>query len=243
MTPAARNGFLVALVVVTLIGVGLIFVNRPQSAPLTTNSPDSRVVTYSVGGQTQRLTLVKLSSDPFAGSRFVSGPEDAPVKIVEFADYQCPACGVFALNVAPQFKTEFVDSGKVRLAYRDFPLQIHQNAPRAAVAAACANEQGRWQAMHDILYRSQAVWSNLSDEAFKLRLADFARQLGLNDATFSSCVSSTKFDDAIQKDLRVGEATNLTGTPTFVVNGYRVVSDRVPGIEAMRAIVAEFGVK
>ncbi|NJK45131.1 MAG: DsbA family protein [Pleurocapsa sp. SU_196_0] len=243
MTPTARNAFLVALVIVAVIGVGLIFVNRPQSTSAAITDPDSRVVTYSVDGQTQTVTLVKLSSDPFEGARFVSGAEDAPVKIVEFADYQCPGCAFFALNVAAQFKTEFVDSGKVRLAYRDFPLQIHQNAPRAAVATACANEQGRWQAMHDILYRSQPSWNSLSDEAFKVRLEDFARQLGLTDATFSSCVSGTKFDDAIQNDLRAGEATNLTGTPTFVVNGYRVVSDRVPGIEAMRAIVAEFGVK
>jgi protein-disulfide isomerase len=243
MNPTARNAFLAMLAVILMVGAGLIvFSQRSNTSATNASGADTRVVNFSVGGEEQRVTLVKVPGDPFTGSRFVLGSETAPVTVVEFADYQCPGCGYFATNVEAQFKSEFVDTGKVRYAYRDFPLPNHQNAPRAAVAVACANEQGRWENMHTILYRAQSLWSNMSDERFKAQLTDYARQIGLDTDAFSSCLETDRFDAAIQRDLEAGRAVNLSGTPTFVVNGYRVESDRVPGIEALRAIMANFGV-
>jgi protein-disulfide isomerase len=244
MNPMARNLFLAALAVILVVGAGLIVFSQRGNPSTTTNTSgaETREVRFTVNGEAQKVTLVKVPTDAFSGSRFVLGADNAPLTMVEFADYQCPGCGYFAQNIQAQFKSEFVDTGKVRYAYRDFPLPNHQNAPRAAVAVACADEQGRWENMHNILYRAQAVWSNLSDEAFKAQLTDYARQVGLDTEAFSTCLETDRFDAVIQRDLEAGRGVNLSGTPTFVVNGYRVESDRVPGIEALRAIMASFGV-
>jgi protein-disulfide isomerase len=245
MNATARNAFLAVLAVIVVVGGFLIFSQRP-GAPAAVGAAagaDTRTVTYSQNGQSQTATLVKVATDPFEGARFVRGQESAPVTVVEFADYQCPGCGFFATNVESQFKTEFVDTGKVRYAFRDYPLDIHPNAPLAATAAACANVEKRWEPMHDILFRSQQQWAQSSGDAFRAQLVDFAKQVGLDDAAFQTCLSSNQFRDAIERDRAVGNAVGLSGTPTFVINGYRLDTDRVPSIETLRALMTEFGVK
>jgi protein-disulfide isomerase len=243
MNATARNAFIIVLAVIAAVGIALIVNSQRSSTPASTGGADSRTVTYTVNNETQSVTLTKLTEDPFVGARFVQGADSAPVTVVEFADYQCPACAQFANFVASQFKTEFVDTGKVRYAYRDFPLDIHPNAPLAAVAASCANAERRWAAMHDFLFRAQGQWAASSTETFKTQLVDYARQLGLDNAAFQTCLSSNQFEDAIQRDRDAGTRAGLNGTPTFVVNGYRLDSDRVPSIETLRAVMAEFGAR
>ena len=260
MNSRTRNIFLSLLAMIAVAGVGLIVWSQRGAAPTvssgdtapTVSSGDTaptassgdealKTVSYTAQGQTQTVTLTKITTDAFAGSRFVTGAADAPVTVVEFADYECPACGVYATMTAAQFKSEFVDTGKVRLAFRDFPLSQHQNAPLAAVAASCANVEKRWEAMHDILFRSQAQWSESSSDAFKTQLIDYARQIGMDSNAFQTCLSSNQFAGAIQADMDAGAAAGLEATPTFIINGYRL-SGALP-IEGLRAVLLQFGVK
>lgn len=242
MNSSTRNVFLVVLAVIAVAGVGLIVWSQRSAAPAASSSDAAvKTVSYSAQGQAQTVTLTKTALDAFTGSRFVLGAQTAPVTVVEFADYECPACGVFATTTAAQFKSEFVDSGKVRLAFRDFPLSQHQNAPLAAIAASCANVEKRWEAMHDMLFRSQAQWSESSSEIFKAQLIGYARQIGLDGNAFHTCLNSNQFSAAIQADMDAGAAAGLEATPTFIINGYRL-SGALP-IEGLRAVLAEFGIK
>ena len=241
MNSSTRNVFLLVLAVIAVAGVGLIVASQ-RGAPSTSSSGAAvKTVSYTAQGQAQTVTLTKIAGDAFAGSRFVRGADTAPVTFVEFADFQCPACGVFATTTETEFKAEFVDTGKVRVAFRDFPLSQHQNAPLAAVAASCANVEKRWEAMHDILFRSQAQWSASSSEAFKAQLIGYAQQIGLDGNAFQTCLSSNQFSAAIQADMDAGAAAGLEATPTFIINGYRV-SGALP-IEGLRAVLLQFGVK
>jgi protein-disulfide isomerase len=86
------------------------------------------------------------------GNAPARGSQDAPVTIVEFSDYECPFCGRFFRETLPALQTEYIDSGRVRLVYRDFPLNSHRHAQKAAEAAKCADGQGHYWAMHDLLF-------------------------------------------------------------------------------------------
>ena len=242
MNSSTRNVFLVMLIVIAVAGVGLIVWSQRGAAPAASSGGAAvKTVSYTAQGQAQTVTLTRVAGDAFAGSRFVRGAETAPVTVVEFADFQCPACGDFATTTAAQFKTEFVDTGKVRVAFRDFPLSQHQNAPLAAVAASCANVEKRWEAMHDMLFRSQAQWSESSPDAFKAQLIGYAAQIGLDGNAFQTCLGSNQFSAAIQADMDAGAAAGLEATPTFIIDGYRL-SGALP-IEGLRAVLLEFGVK
>jgi len=139
------------------------------------------------------------------------GRPDAPVTIVEFSDYQCPFCQQFFLATLPALKRDYIDTGKVRYVFRDYPLdQIHPQARKAAEAAHCAGDQGKYWEMHDLLFRSQ--------RALALpQLSEHARTLGLQDAAFDGCLASGKYAERVSKGLSDGLAAGIQGTPGFVV--------------------------
>ena len=118
------------------------------------------------------------------------GPDDAPVVVREFADYQCPACGNFA-SASKQLKEEYVAEGKVRFVYFDLPLQQHQNAMPAALAARCAGDQDQYWAMHDKLYGSQLDWSGSNDPT--ATFTRYANDLGLEERRFRHCMETNTF--------------------------------------------------
>jgi protein-disulfide isomerase len=140
----------------------------------------------------------------------VKGNTDAPITIVEFADFQCPYCGKvqLALNdVLGKYK------GKVKLAYRDFPLsQIHQHAEMAAEASRCALTQGKYWEMHDAMFADQ---SKLDEAA----LVKTAAGLGMDQNSFASCLKSGKYKAVVQQDLEAGSQAGVNATPTFFING------------------------
>lgn len=149
----------------------------------------------------------------------MQGKADAPVTIVEFSDYECPFCSRFYTDVYSQIKKEYIDTGKVRLAFRDFPLSFHPNAQKASEAARCVRDQkgdeGYFK-MHDLLFENQQTLSVENEKKW-------ARTLGVNGATFDSCLDSGKHAKAVQDDLTYGQSIGISGTPTFYVNGQEVV--------------------
>ena len=137
------------------------------------------------------------------------------VQLVEFGDFQCPACGAAEPNVQQLLKDE---SGKVTFYFRNFPLvNVHQNANASANAAEAAADQGKYWEMHDKLYQTQTAWSTLSDptETF----VGYARGLGLDESKFRDAVTAKKFQSIIDQDVADSNALAVNATPTFYFNG------------------------
>ena len=147
------------------------------------------------------------------GDAPVKGPASAKVTVVEFSDFQCPFCG----RVNPTLK-EIEDQykGKIKIAFRNLPLPFHDKAHLAAEAALAANEQGKFWAMHDKLFANQQALDRPS-------LEKYAQEIGLNMNRFTAALDSGKFKDKVDSDAKEGAAVGATGTPTFFINGTRLV--------------------
>jgi len=145
----------------------------------------------------------------------IMGKKDAPVTMIEFSDYQCPFCRRFFETTLPTLKAEYIATGKVRYVFRDFPLdQIHPYARKAAEAAHCAGDQGKFWEMHDLLFQNQQA---LQVESLKAH----ARSLRLNGAPFDSCLDRGKYAAEVQKDFDDGVAVGVRGTPSFFIGKTR----------------------
>jgi protein-disulfide isomerase len=175
------------------------------------------------GGATPALEPVPVAMDPAQLARapgVAMGPEDAPVVIYEFADFQCPGCATFATFVAPLIKEHYVEQGTVRYVYYDFPLPNHQHSFLASRAARCAEEQDRFWEYHDLLYARQQRWSSVGD-ASRLFI-DYANELGLDRSAFSDCLRSDRYALEVTQNLRLGESLGVNSTPTLFINGKRM---------------------
>jgi protein-disulfide isomerase len=140
---------------------------------------------------------------------FVKGSKNAPVQLVEFADYECPYCQ----QVNPliqKLQEEYGD--KLSVAYKDFPLPMHHRSEKAAEAARCAGEQGKYWEYHDVLYYSRALDVN--------ELKKHAQVLKLDESRFAKCLDGGTQAEAVKKDLEEGKKLGLSGTPSFFVNGH-----------------------
>ena len=143
------------------------------------------------------------------------GPEDAPIVMVEFSDFQCPFCKRFHDETSQAVLAAYPD--KIRFVYRHLPLtSIHQNAFPSAEASMCADEQDAFWQFHDKLFENQ---DKLGLELY-LRIAS---DLGLDSAAFEDCLNSQKYKNVVQKDLDFALNLGVNSTPTFFINGLAVV--------------------
>ena len=160
------------------------------------------------------IPVLKLSVD----DDFVFGDENADVLIIEFSDFQCPYCRKFWKETLPQLETEYVDTGKVRFAYRDFPLEFHPSSQKAAEAAECAREQGMWREMHDMLFSEQDKQGQGTIEFTVDDIKSWATNInGLDSLKFNSCLDSNKYEDEVKNDFIDGTNVGVSGTPTFLI--------------------------
>ena len=170
------------------------------------NSPTGAAVVAAPSGNIDMKVLV--DDDPFLGD------DNAPVVIIEFSDYECPFCARFYSQTLSQIKSKYIDTGKVKFVYRDFPLSFHPQAIPAALAANCAGEQGKYFEYHDKIFTNGGS-AGKSDGDYKR----WAQELGLNVAEWETCRKDPKQAAEIQKDFRDGGAAGVTGTPGFIING------------------------
>ena len=140
------------------------------------------------------------------------GPADALVTVVEFSDYQCPACRQ-GHEAVRKIREEY--AGRLRWVFKDYPLRMHKDARRAAEAARCAAEQGKFWEYQDVLYAAQGELSNE-------RLEGFARDLGLAAEPFKKCLDEGRYRDKVEKDMADAKKADIDSTPTFLINGRRV---------------------
>lgn len=154
----------------------------------------------------------ELLADPV----YAYGDENASVTIVEFTDYECPFCKVYVDDTMGSIISDYVDTGKVRYVVRDLPLGFHANAISAAMSARCANDQGNFPGMHDLIFEGQEKWSiGDADGIFK----GYASELGLDTTSFNECLDSEKYADAVDADSKLAAKYGASGTPSFFVNG------------------------
>ena len=148
------------------------------------------------------------------------GSLDAPVTVVEFADFQCPFCGRFFRDTLPTIKKDYVDTGKVKFVFRNFAF-LGQESTDAGMAAYCAEDQGKFWEYHDYLFTNQNGENGGSFSVANLK--GFAFDLGLNVSQFSSCLDSQKYKDRVDGDTEAGRNAGVTGTPSTFVNGRMIV--------------------
>jgi protein-disulfide isomerase len=156
-----------------------------------------------------------------AGGWYAIGRKDAPITIVEFADYQCPFCRKFHADTFPELQKNYIDTGKVRFISRDLPLGFHANAPDAAMAARCAGEQNKFWEMRDILLGRV---TDLSHEA----LLKYATLINVDRKSFETCLNEKKYSAAIEKDVADAGALGIRGTPSFIVG--KTEKDQINGL-------------
>lgn len=153
---------------------------------------------------------------------WVRGDINSKVVIVEYADFQCPACGLYH-PLIKQVEEKFGDS--IAVVFRHFPLtQIHQNALIAAQATEAAGMQGKFFEMHDMIFETQSVWSD--DSRAQDIFVDYAKQLGLNEEQFLNDIKSKVVKDKIAQSYKVGTKLGVNGTPTFFMNGKKIDNPR-----------------
>lgn len=146
------------------------------------------------------------------------GNADAPVVLVEYADYQCPFCGKFFSETFSKLKTEFIDTGKIRFYYQDFAF-LGEESQFAAEAAKCAKEQGKFWEYHDYLYTHQ---DGENEGAFtQVNLKKFAAELGLDQTKFNNCVDSRVYKPDVEAESSQGQSYGVSATPTVFINGQK----------------------
>ena len=216
------NGLIIGLIVavgVAAFFAGMYFSNM-NSNQISQEDLDDAIAKLELKMLQNRLPTnqpsepVKISADDDP----VIGNPDAPITIIEFSDFQCPFCARFHVQTLPLLLEQYIDQGKVKLVFRDFPIQsIHPNALPASVSAECANEQGQFKPMHDMLFDNQKQWSNQETVNALSMFSQYATEIGLDQENFDSCLTSGKYIEEIRNDLDDGRSYDVTGTPGFFI--------------------------
>ena len=175
---------------------------QPSAAPSPSPSP----------GSTAKMS--ELIKDAAA----TLGSNDAQIVIVEYSDYQCPFCRAWFEDSKAQLDKEYIETGKVQLAYKDFPLSFHPMAQPYAEAARCAGEQDMYWEMHDKIFEEQGKFgsgtvSNITVDDIK----SWATAFGLNAEQFNSCIDSGKYSPQVQANFNEGAQFGVSGTPSFFI--------------------------
>jgi protein-disulfide isomerase len=200
VTPKKKTntGFLVVIAVVLVAGAAGIWTtmqNKPKPIELAAGTPLP------------------------AAEGYLRGKPDAPITIIEFADFECPGCGQFATLQGPDIKARLVDAGVVNFRFYDFPLtSIHQNTMAAHLAAACANDQGKFWEMHDALFAGQYDWNTQATSNPRKFFDEYATKIGLDLAAYTQCFDAQKHVARIQANQKAGTERGVQSTPTLIID-------------------------
>ena len=194
------------------------------------------IVRAASRGPSAPLVMAACGGPPLGGvapSGVVIGPDSAPVKITEYADFECPACARFAILTMPDVIQRLIPTGKLQWRWMDFPLQQHANSPLAHVAAACAADQGKFWPMQYQLYYHQDDW--FADRDPESKFLDYARQAGLDADSLKVCIAQRRPWPRIEANRCSGEQAGIQETPTLFVNGKEL--EQPPAFDDLQRIV------
>ena len=195
---SAKTPFYAAIGVVALFGVGALayVASRPKNVATTVDAAKI------VPGEPQGYLL---------------GKPDAPVQVIEFADFECPACGQFATLSEPDIRKRLIDAGTISYRFYDYPLPMHKNTWAASNAAACADEQGKFWEMHDQLFNAQDQWNGQATSRPKGKFKEYVKALGLNVDQWEACFDARKYQARIKANELMATKRGASQTPTFVI--------------------------
>ena len=190
--------FAAVVIVLLLVGAGgLAYVAQHPRAPVA--------------------TVVDPTLPPAQATGHSMGRPDAPVQVLEFADFECPACANYAVVTEPDVRKRIIEPGLARVTYYDFPLPQHKNTWVASEAAACAADQGKFWEMHDRLFQGQNDWNTEATSNPLSVMKGYAKDLGLNVDTWETCVSQQAHRREIEATRAEAERRHVDQTPTFVI--------------------------
>ncbi len=199
-----RRGFYVAVLLVLVLGVAALYAATQR-------------------GGTVASAPVVVPPAPATAARpigYTLGSPSAPVEIVEFADFECSVCGQYFAVTEPDVRKQLVDPGIARYTLYDIQVNTaHANSPAASLAAACANEQGKFWPMHDRLYGAQDEWNSQATSNPRPIFAGYAQQLGLDMTRWNQCFDQRRHVQNLAINRAEAERIGFQGTPTFVING------------------------
>ena len=201
--PPNQRVFVAVVVLLVVVGAGVLgyLANRPK--PVAARTLDAAVPASAATGHTL-------------------GRSDAPVHIMEFADFECPACANYTVVTEPDVRRRIIDSGYAQVTYYDFPLPQHKNTLVASEAAACAGDQGKFWEMHDRLFQGQTEWNGETTSDPEKVMRGYAQTLGLDVPRWQQCVEQGAHQRDIAANKAEGEQLHVNETPTFVI-GNRVL--------------------
>jgi len=177
---------------------------------------------YVMSRPRQTITLDPSTLPSVAAAGILKGNPNAPVQVIEFADFECPACGNFATVTGPDVMQRLVATGEVALRFYDLPLEIHPNAVPAHNAAHCANEQGKFWEMHDLLFAGQFDWNGQATRNPKRVFEGYVKQLGLDAAKWNDCYDTGRMLPQIMANRNEANRMRVRSTPSFVIGGQLV---------------------
>ncbi|HEY9583621.1 MAG TPA: thioredoxin domain-containing protein [Candidatus Paceibacterota bacterium] len=170
------------------------------------------------------------SVDEVTSSDWVKGATSSAVTLIEYSDFQCPACGSYF----PVVERLLLENPQVRFVYRHFPLQQHVNAFAASQASEAAGEQGKFWEMHETLFTNQTAWE--ISKTVKTIFEGYAQDLGLDMDKFKNDYSSKEISDKINTDLKSGLKAGINSTPTFYLNGKKIQQN---GYEEFKKLISD----
>jgi protein-disulfide isomerase len=157
------------------------------------------------------------TTDAGPAQGYFMGKVDAPVKIMEYADFECPSCAGFATITEPDVRKRIIETGLANVTYFDFPLTQHRNTMGASNAAACADEQGKFWPMHDRIFATQDEWNGEATDSPKAFFKRYAGEVGLDVSRWESCYDAKKYQKRINANLADGLRRGVPETPTFII--------------------------
>ena len=196
------RGFWYALIAIGVIGVAALSWQATQSGP--------------------KATAIDPTLPPLKAQGYVMGNPAAPVEVIEFADFECPGCGQFSALTEPDIRVRLVNTGKIRMRFMDFPLPMHRNTMDAHLAAACANEQGKFWEMHDAIFQTQDRWNGEATSKPRGPLGDLAKSLNLDMAKYNTCMDAETHRRQVMANQAEGDRRQVTQTPTFIIGAQKI---------------------
>lgn len=211
--PSLGIGAGIAIVSIISVFFAINIMDTSPELQFERNSPTPIPTQQPTQPSAPQIIQVSLDDDP------VKGNPDAAVTIVEFSDFQCPFCKRFHETTLPLIQENYIDTGKVKFVYRDFPIEgIHPNgAMPAAMASECADEQGMFWEYHDKLFQTQRSWESLPRADVAAQFKVYAEEFGLNTEQFNECLDSGKYFEEVNRDYQEAVAYGVTGTPGFFI--------------------------
>ncbi len=219
--PKSSNQILVALLVIAAFLIGVLFTKVQYLEKNQTANPQQAAAPVQANPQQAAAPAAGTKVNVSAGHFPVKGDTKAKVTIVEFADFRCPFCEQFFTNTESQIISDYVNTGKVKFAFRNFAF-LGPASVTAADATECANDQGKFWEYHDYLYKNQPAETDTSMYNTDT-LTQAAVSLGMNGDTFRACLDGKKGEAKANADLADGQKAGVSGTPSFFVNGISLV--------------------